>query len=121
MNAVEMTRDRKIGEITRVLTYIYAQWRVEVTPILAKAWIDQLHGFSLRQTWAAAKLLMTKKTFGEPKFSDFYECLKEVASVPRTYNPWAVQESKLVKYEPTKEMSNKLELSDEKLQIQHNS
>lgn len=92
----EMTEGRKVGEMLRILNYIYSQSKtVEVTPGLAKIWIDQLHGFSLAQCQQAAKALLREKTYGEPRFSDFWECLKKVAYRPARYNPWCEEKGRI--------------------------
>lgn len=108
----EMTRSRKITEMMKILSYIYAQSRsVEVTPLLAQMWVEQVSGFSLRQCWSAAKELFRTKSFGEPKFSDFWEILKKQNS-QANYNPWGQETPRLIR---AVDVVNKLRVGSQKL------
>ena len=84
-----MTPEQKEAEVKRLLAYIYFEWGKVVTPELVNYWRIMLKGINRKLAWKAAKLLVERKPFGEPKFGDFAECLREVQPVERKrYNPW---------------------------------
>lgn len=83
-----MTEQEKIQEIKKLLTFIYFEWHKEITPKLIAYWKNMLVGIDRKDAWQTARKLVETKTFGEPKFQDFAECLKEITVKPRKYNPW---------------------------------
>ena len=56
-------------------------------------WLNMLKGVDKKEAIAAAKYMNTRKTFGEPKFQDFWQALTDLRnSMPRPYNPWQTQQ-----------------------------
>lgn len=83
-----MNESRKLNEIRKLLAFIYFEWQKPITKELIGYWGSMLQGITPESAWKAARKLAETKTFGEPKFQDFAECLKEITVKPRKYNPW---------------------------------
>lgn len=82
-----MTQQQKKLEIAKLLTYIWHEWGKQVTEKDIEFWLSQLHGISRALCWKAAHELVKRKTFGIPKYQDFFQVLCEVAPRQRgTYN-----------------------------------
>jgi hypothetical protein len=78
-----LTEQEKLREVAKLVTYIYSQYDLKLTPLLIKQWRDWLSGCDIKLCWKAARELALRKSFGAPKFSDFFAVLKEVA--PKKY------------------------------------
>lgn len=86
------------AEILELLTLIYFEWSKEITDDLVSFWRENLRGLDVGISKLAAKELIAKKTFGEPKFQDFAACYCEIAAAypqkRKVYNPWVSKEPK---------------------------
>jgi hypothetical protein len=81
-----MNDTEKRLEITKILTYIYHEWGKAVTKQDIDFWLSQLQGVSRQVAWSAAHELVKRKTFGIPKFQDYWATMLEVAPRKTTYN-----------------------------------
>lgn len=93
-----MTEQEKRTEVKRLLLFIYQEWSKPITEELVSMWLEALRArISLREAQITARFLITRKTYGEPKLQDFFECLKELrkyytrpmAVTSRYYDPKA--------------------------------
>jgi hypothetical protein len=84
-----MTREEQArAEIRKLLLFVYFEWSKAITAELETFWLENLRGVKPALCWKAARLLVREKSFGEPKFQDFWACLKRVAPRCRpAYNP----------------------------------
>ena len=86
----EMKLQKKRDEITKILTMIYFEWGKPVTEELVSYWVQNVHGMHKEFVWAVARELIKNKTFGEPKFQDFWQLALKMSSrvtIPVPYNP----------------------------------
>lgn len=81
-----MNQHEKRVEITKLLTFIYHEWGKAVTREDIEFWMVQLQGVSRGLAWKAAKELVRRKTYGSPKFQDFWSVLTEIAPRRLRYN-----------------------------------
>jgi len=87
------SEEEKRDEVEKILCFIYFEWDKEITDELVSYWRENLRGKQISTAWIAAKLLVKKRTYGEPKLQDFVECYHAVANYSpaiahTTYNPW---------------------------------
>ena len=85
------TDTQKRDAVAKMLAYIYAEWSKEITPALVEFWLDNLRGLNVDLCKRAARELVTRKTYGEPKFQDFRQVYGEIERRMRPkpdYNPW---------------------------------
>jgi hypothetical protein len=81
-------------ETMKLLAFIYQEWNKEITEDLISFWRENLRGCNKQLVWKAAREMVRVKTFGEPKFQDFYQTMKEHAPRIRPqYTPWGNPES----------------------------
>lgn len=66
------------SEMAAILAYLYADWDGQVTEVKVRVWFDQFGHVEKTAALAAARLLLSRKTFGPPKVQDFRQALNEV-------------------------------------------
>lgn len=65
-------------EMHDVMTYLFADFDVPVTREKRMVWLDQFKQVPYETGMLAAKLLVSRKSFGAPKAHDFHEALREL-------------------------------------------
>lgn len=93
----EMSEQKKRDEITKILALIYYEWGKSIDQELITYWCGNLRGMSKDFVWKVARELIRRKTYGEPKFQDFWNLAKELSGrklIGPHYNPWALPESR---------------------------
>lgn len=75
-------------EMHDVMTYVMADFDAIVTPEKRAVWLDQFNHVSFEQGMAAARLLISRKSFGIPKASDLHEVLSEILTGNQTLLTW---------------------------------
>ena len=68
-------------ETAKVLTYLFADHDLKVPPAKVQVWADQFKHVPYEEAIAAARVLVSRKTYGAPKASDLHEALKELRPV----------------------------------------
>lgn len=66
------------SETAKIVTYLMAQHDVTISPELHAVWHDQFQLIDYETAQRAARLLISKKTYGTPKCSDFHEALAQL-------------------------------------------
>ena len=106
-------KQKKI-EAMRLLVFIYQEWPKEISDDSIAWWVENLRGVSFPDAWRAAKLLVREKSYGEPKFQDFWRCLvactqrcsglgaynPHCASEPHYYSPYQLEGRRADEQEP---------------------
>lgn len=81
----------KVREVKKLLAYVYAEWGKAIDDALVAFWLRQLKGVDRKLAWKAAEELAKRKTYGEPKFQDFWAVLNEIAptkKIQSAYHPY---------------------------------
>lgn len=65
-------------ELNEVMIYIFSDFDQHIQPEKRKLWLDQFGHLDAKTARLAAKLLMSRKTFGPPKVHDFALAVDEV-------------------------------------------
>ncbi len=109
-----MNEKEKQAELIKLLTYIFVESGKEITPELLAFWRRNIKGLNRKLCWKAADLLAKTKTYGEPRFGDFFTAYKKIekAYAPKKpYNPWIVPELE----DGLTEVKNIIRIPDRKL------
>ncbi len=86
----EMKPQKKRDEATKILAFIYFEWGKPVTDDVIAYWLGNLRGMSKDFAWKVARALVRRKTYGEPKFQDFWTLAQEMSGrrqILQPYNP----------------------------------
>lgn len=86
-----MNEQQKRREVEKLLAFVYAEWGKAITDELVSLWLLQLKGVDRKLAWKAAEELGKRKTYGEPKFQDFWAVLNEIAPTKKVqshYHPY---------------------------------
>lgn len=89
----EMKPQKKRDEVTKILAFIYFEWGKPVTDEMVAYWLMNLKGMSKNFAWKVAHELVRRKTYGEPKFQDFWQLAQELSDkkqIMQPYNPWSL-------------------------------
>lgn len=77
----------KLHEVAALLSYLYADFDQPVTEIKARVWHDQFGHIDNAVGVAAARLLLSRRTYGPPKAQDFREAISEVMGEELSWGP----------------------------------
>lgn len=66
------------AELVEIMSYLLADFEAELQPEKLAVWFDQFAHVDRRAGWAAARLLMSRKSYGLPKSQDFAAALRRV-------------------------------------------
>lgn len=91
-------------EIIEIMVYVYAEHDIKLTKERIAVWVDQFNHVDFVKAKAAAKILVTKKTFGAPKISDFVEALTEIQTIgiqtwAAAWDKWVLLANKFGRYQ----------------------
>lgn len=78
----------------KLLSFLYFEWAKPITDDMVLYWLTNLRGFSLAFAWRVARQLVRTKTFGEPRFQDFYQlavAMSRRCPIRPAYNPHVAQ------------------------------
>lgn len=65
-------------QLAEIMAYLFADFDAELKPEKLAVWWDQFQHVEARAGWAAARLLMSRKSYGLPKAQDFAAALQRV-------------------------------------------
>jgi len=71
-------------ETTKILTYIMADFDVEITEAKRDVWHDQFKNVPYELAFEAARLLLKNKSFGAPRVADFAEAIRSISRATGT-------------------------------------
>ena len=63
------------AETAKVMTYIFADHDIAIPENKLMVWHDQLKAVPYEKAMKAARVLVSRKSYGLPKVSDFLECI----------------------------------------------
>lgn len=89
-----MNEQQKRDEAFKILSVIYFEWGKEITEEIISYWATGMRGMSKAFAWKVASELIRRKTFGEPKFQDFWHLALELSrreKIRRLHNPRCIQ------------------------------
>ena len=92
-NALQDVETEKRDKVRKLLGAIYYEWSKPITPNLIAYWRKQLSGMNIEFAFAVAKELTRRKTYGEPKFQDFWNLAREMSrreKIEEPYSPWTL-------------------------------
>lgn len=71
-------------ELAKIMSYLFADFDAQVKNEKLLVWFDQFKHVDNLAGWAAAKLLLTRKSYGLPKAQDFAAALQRVVGGAET-------------------------------------
>lgn len=66
------------ADLSKIMSYLFADFDAELRPEKLAVWWDQFQHIEARAGWAAARLLLARKSYGLPKAQDFAAALQRV-------------------------------------------
>jgi hypothetical protein len=67
-----------IVEMGKIMAYLFADFDAEVKREKLAVWFDQFAHIDIQAGWVAARLLMSRKSYGIPRAQDFAAALRRV-------------------------------------------